>query len=106
MNIKEAYEKVREKQSPSSRVCIQCLDLGNRWAFMFHSELISPIGLVGGGYDAINKKTGEITFISSSPRDMVKLMFGREVNIKQFTKDDNTDSSKLNNFLSKFFNRT
>ena len=62
MTVYQAYEKVRKL--PERNVLLRCLDLQDKWMFRFHNEPIkSGEMIIGGGYDVVNKQTGEVSSI-------------------------------------------
>jgi len=83
MNITEAYRKV--KKLPNRNVLLECLDLGDRWAFLFNDEpLVVDDCLIGGCYDAINKTTGKLTDIPVNSETFKLLSTAVPVDINQF----------------------
>jgi len=85
MNIKMAYEKVKKLQN--QKILIGCIDTEDQWLFLFYKRELGPgESLLGACYDAVNKKTGEISQIPAIPQNMVKIIAkkGKEVNVKQF----------------------
>jgi len=65
MNIKEAYKKVKELGDERNYLD-RCYEFNDKWYFFFFDkEYPSDEKPFGGGYDVIDQKTGEITFIST-----------------------------------------
>ena len=84
MDINKAYAKV--KALPNRNVLLECIDLEDHWAFFFHKEALDPDEVVyGGGFDAVNKTTGEIMNISSRPENWEMLDKGERIDIEQFS---------------------
>jgi len=82
MTIIDAYKVA--KALPDRNFLINCIDAPEYWAFLFHYEVIEPDDyLVGGCYDAVCKKTGDITHVAI-PYDMYLLEGGYNIDISMF----------------------
>ena len=84
MNIRDAYNEV--KKLPDRNVLLNCIETDDLWAFRFHYEPVEPDDfVVGGGYDAINKNTGEHSVLPI-PWDVIGVLDeGKAIDISIFT---------------------
>ena len=83
MDIKEAYLIV--KKDHGKDFLLECVDVGDRWAFFFHHEKINRDEIMGGGYDAVDKHTGDVSDIGTDPNSMFDIIHpGKQVRIDQF----------------------
>jgi len=83
MGIKDAYLTL--KKLPMRNVLLDCLDLGDWWAFLFHSKPIPKDDwLIGACYDTVHKDSGIISYISATPDNIERLNSGKRIDIKRF----------------------
>lgn len=79
MTFEQALQKAQNKQ-PKDYLCHGALDMGEFWAFSFHPKLDKD-DWWGGGYDTVNKKTGELgTF--NPPDDLELFAKAKRIKIK------------------------
>jgi len=82
MTVKDAYKLIMRVPGINRKFLIVCLDLGDQYAFLFSDEPPKEGDvIIGGGYDTVNKKTGEIGRISSNLDTIEQLSAGRKVDI-------------------------
>jgi hypothetical protein len=82
MTIKKAYKKARKL--PGRNYIVNCIETSDLWAFQFAEEPLEPGDfLIGGGYDCINKKTGELSCIPI-PWGLDALEGGNKIDINTF----------------------
>jgi len=79
MTIKDAYNIVKQLQYRN--YLINCLETPDLWAFQFSEELLDQDDfLVGGCFDAVSKKTGELSVIPI-PWGLDELEGGNKIDI-------------------------
>ena len=61
IDVKNAQEIV--KKIPDRNFLIECSDFGKFYGFVFADQKPSPDEFFGGGYDCINKDTGDISHL-------------------------------------------
>ena len=84
LTVYDAYDIVNNL--PDRNVLLNCIETDDLWAFRFHYEPVEYNDIiVGGGYDAINKNTGEHSVLSI-PWDVIGVLDeGKAIDISIFT---------------------
>jgi len=93
MTLYDAYLKARNKARLSGdTLLISCRDFGDFWGFGFMPPTYDPdvaTDINGGGYDTVNKETGETGFFIP-PMDLELFLKAKFIPIEQFAEKGTT----------------